>query len=93
MPSKEILEKLYNKNGIKIEFRNVFFSYKEGNIVFKDLSFLIYPKESVAFVGHSGVGKSTIIKLLMRFYEVQKGEILINDINIKDIPKKHFVSS
>jgi len=70
----------------KIEFKNVNFSYKEGEYVLRDLSFLINPGEHIAFVGPTGSGKTTIIRLLCRLYEPQSGQILIDDINIKDIP-------
>ncbi len=70
----------------KIEFKNVNFFYKEGEHIIKNLSFLINPGEHVAFVGPTGSGKTTIIRLLCRLYEPQSGEILIDDINIKDIP-------
>ena len=67
----------------KIEFRNVWFSYNEEWIL-KDVSFLVNPGESVAFVGHTGSGKTTIISLLTRLYDIQKGQILLDDIPIKD---------
>ncbi len=70
----------------KIEFKNVNFSYKEGEPILKNLSFLIKPGEHVAFVGPTGSGKTTIIRLLCRLYEPQSGQILIDDIDIKDIP-------
>ena len=70
----------------KIEFRNVNFYYKHGEYVLRDLSFKVKPGENIAFVGPTGSGKSTIIKLLCRLYEPQTGEILIDDVNIKDIP-------
>ncbi len=70
----------------KIEFKNVNFFYKEGEYVLRDLSFLINPGEHIAFVGPTGSGKTTIIRLLCRLYEPQSGQILIDDINIKDIP-------
>jgi len=70
----------------KIEFKNVNFFYKEGEYILKDLSFLINPGEHVAFVGPTGSGKTTIIRLLCRLYEPQSGQILIDDIDIKDIP-------
>lgn len=69
----------------KIEFKNVSFQYPNGPLVLKNISFVIDSGESVALVGANGVGKSTIIKLLCRFYDVTKGEILINGINIKNI--------
>jgi len=70
----------------KIEFKNVNFFYKEGEYILKDLSFMINPGEHVAFVGPTGSGKTTIIRLLCRLYEPQSGQILIDDIDIKDIP-------
>ncbi len=70
----------------KIEFQNVSFYYKEGEDVIKDLSFLVKPGEHVAFVGPTGSGKTTIIRLLCRLYEPQSGNIFIDDVNIKDIP-------
>ncbi len=70
----------------KIEFKNVNFFYKEGENILKDLSFIINPGEHVAFVGPTGSGKTTIIRLLCRLYEPQSGQILIDDIDINDIP-------
>jgi ATP-binding cassette subfamily B protein len=70
----------------KIEFKNVNFFYNEGEHILKNLSFLINPGEHVAFVGPTGSGKTTIIRLLCRLYEPQSGQILIDDIDIKDIP-------
>ncbi len=70
----------------KIEFKNVDFFYNEGEHIIKNLSFMINPGEHVAFVGPTGSGKSTIIRLLCRLYEPQSGQILIDDIDIKDIP-------
>ena len=70
----------------KIEFRNVTFSYptKPNKKILKNLSFIIKPGKQVALVGYSGSGKSTIIQLIERYYDVNEGEILIDDINIKD---------
>jgi len=88
-PSKHFSEdKLNSKKEFKgkIEFKNVNFFYKEGELILKDLSFLINPGEHVAFVGPTGSGKTTIIRLLCRLYEPQSGQILIDDIDIKDIP-------
>lgn len=72
----------------KIEFKHVWFSYDNQNWVLKDVNFVINPGESIAFVGKTGSGKTTITNLINRFYEIQKGEILLDGINIKDIKKK-----
>lgn len=69
----------------KIEFKNVWFAYKENEWILKDVSFTIEPKQVVAFVGATGAGKTTILQLIVRNYEVQKGEILIDGINVNDI--------
>ncbi len=71
-----------------IEFKNVWFSYNNDEWVLKNVSFRINPGESVGFVGATGAGKTSIINLLCRFYEAQKGEILIDGINIKDLTLK-----
>ena len=68
----------------KIEFQNVWFAYKNENWVMKDISFTINPGESVALVGHTGSGKTTVTNLLMRFYDVQKGRILLDGVDIRD---------
>jgi ATP-binding cassette, subfamily B, multidrug efflux pump len=68
----------------EIEFRNVWFAYKDEDWVIKDASFKINVGESVAFVGHTGSGKTTITNLLMRFYDVQKGTILLDGVDVKD---------
>ena len=68
-----------------IEFRNVHFNYVEDEPVLKGISFAVKPGETVALVGATGAGKSTIINLLNRFYDIQQGEILVDDINIKEI--------
>ncbi len=69
----------------KIEFKNVSFSYPGGAKVLDNISFTINPGESVALVGHNGAGKTTIVKLLCRFYDVTGGEILVNGVNIKEL--------
>lgn len=68
-----------------IEFRNVWFSYKEDEWILKDVSFKVNPGESVAFVGATGAGKTTIQNLICRYYDIQRGDIFIDGINIKDI--------
>lgn len=72
----------------RIEFRNVTFSYDGNTDVLKDISFTVNPGETVALVGHTGSGKSSIINLLMRFYEFEKGEIVIDGQSIKNYPKQ-----
>ena len=87
--AKHFLENTENVNKKfkgKIEFKNVNFFYNVGEHILKDLSFKINPGEHVAFVGPTGSGKTTIIRLLCRLYEPQSGQILIDDIDIKDIP-------
>ncbi len=68
----------------EIEFRNVWFAYNDEEWILKDLSFKIEAGETAAFVGATGSGKSTIISLLTRFYDIQKGEILLDGVNIKE---------
>ncbi len=79
-PNPKIVEKITGK----IEFRNVWFAYNENEWVMKNVSFTIDPGESVALVGHTGSGKTTVTNLLMRFYDVQKGKILLDGVDIKD---------
>jgi ABC-type multidrug transport system fused ATPase/permease subunit len=69
-----------------VEFNHVWFSYKPGEWVLKDVSFKIEPQKTVAIVGETGAGKSTIISLLTHFFEIQKGAILIDDIPLYSIP-------
>ncbi len=84
LSKKNVVKKLEVKG--KIEFKNVSFFYKKDDYVIKDLCFKVNPGERIAFVGPTGSGKTTLIRLLCRLYEPQKGEILIDDINIKNIP-------
>ncbi len=67
-----------------IEFRNVWFAYKENDWVMKDVSFTVKAGESVALVGHTGSGKTTVTNLLMRFYDVQKGHIFLDGVDVRD---------
>ncbi|MGB9780658.1 ABC transporter ATP-binding protein [Caldanaerobacter sp.] len=69
----------------RIEFKNVWFSYNGKDWVLKDVSFEVNPGETVAFVGATGAGKTSIINLLCRFYDIQKGEILIDGIDIRKV--------
>jgi ATP-binding cassette, subfamily B, multidrug efflux pump len=68
----------------QIEFQNVWFAYKDEEWVLKDVSFTVSPGQSIALVGHTGSGKTTITNLLMRFYDVQRGRILLDGIDIRD---------
>ncbi len=78
----------------EIEFKNVWFAYEEDNWILKDVSFHIKPREVVAFVGATGSGKTTILSLIVRNYDIQKGQILIDGIDVKKIKlaslRKHF---
>ena len=77
-----------------IEFRNVWFAYNEGEWVLRDVSFKVNARETVAFVGSTGSGKTTILSLICRNYDIQKGEILVDGINIRKIKisslRRHF---
>ncbi|MBQ3408975.1 MAG: ABC transporter ATP-binding protein [Clostridia bacterium] len=84
--------KLENIKG-RIEFKNVWFAYEKDNWVLKDVSFTIEPGESVALVGKTGSGKTTITNLINRFYTIQKGQILIDGIDIYDINIKSLRES
>lgn len=78
----------------EIEFKHVWFAYNEGEWVLKDVSFRVDAKQTVAFVGATGSGKTTILSLLCRNYDIQQGEILLDGINIRHIKiaslRKHF---
>ena len=68
-----------------IEFRRVWFAYQDEDWVLKNVSFVVQPGQSVAFVGHTGAGKTTITNLLLRFYEIQRGQILLDGIDIRNL--------
>ena len=74
----------------EIEFRNVWFAYNDENYVLKDISFKINPGETVAIVGHTGAGKTSIINILTRFYDINRGTILIDGNDISRIDKKEL---
>lgn len=71
----------------RIEFKHVWFAYENDDYILKDVSFCIEPGEKIAFVGATGAGKSSILNLIGRYYDIQKGEILIDGVNIKEIDK------
>lgn len=76
--------KKFGKASGEIEFQNVWFAYKGEDWVLKDVSFKVNLGESIALVGHTGSGKTTITNLLMRFYDVQKGRILLDGVDVRD---------
>ena len=78
---KEEIQKIEGR----IEFRNVFFHYENQRALLEDFNLTILPGQSIAIVGHTGAGKTSIARLLMRFYEFQDGEIFIDDKNIRDL--------
>lgn len=80
---------LHNVKG-KIEFNDVWFSYNDNEDVLKNINFKINPGEKVAFVGATGAGKSTVINLLERFYDVNKGEILLDGIDIRNLTRENL---
>ena len=85
-------EHFENRNGT-VEFKNVYFSYSPQKPLIEDFSFKVNSGETIAIVGPTGCGKTTLINILMRFYDVQEGEILINGKNIKDVSRHELRSN
>jgi ABC-type multidrug transport system fused ATPase/permease subunit len=81
--------KMENVKG-NIEFKNVWFAYNGDDYVLKDINFSINPGERVAIVGHTGAGKTSIINILTRFYDINKGEILLDGVNIEKLDKREL---
>ena len=73
-----------------IEFKNVWFAYNDDDYVLKDISFSINPGETIAIVGHTGAGKTSIINILTRFYDINKGKVLVDGIDIVKVDKKEL---
>lgn len=73
-----------------IEFKNVWFAYNDTDYVLKDISFSINPGETIAIVGHTGAGKTSIINILTRFYDINKGRVLVDGIDIEKLDKKEL---
>ncbi len=74
----------------QVDFKNVWFAYNDEDYVLKDISFSINPGETVAIVGHTGAGKTSIINILTRFYDINKGSILLDGINIEKLDKREL---
>lgn len=86
MPNPGSPKPLRKING-KVEFKNVWFAYKNEDYVLKDVSFTLEPGESLAIVGATGSGKTTIVNTLYRFYDIQKGAILVDDVPLTEVDK------
>lgn len=89
VPEQEDNPEALITNG-KIEFKNVSFSYDDENNVLNNISFTVNPGQTIALVGHTGSGKSSIINVLMRFYDFQQGEVLIDGRSIKEFPMREL---
>ncbi len=74
----------------RIEFRHVWFAYDNENYILRDVSFTIEPGQKVAFVGATGAGKSSILNLIGRYYDIQKGEILVDGVNIRELSREQL---
>ena len=74
----------------RIEFRDVWFAYDEDNWVLKGVSFVIEPGEKVALVGATGAGKTSLMSLLSRFYDIQRGAVLVDDVPIDEVPQREL---
>ncbi|MEW8956409.1 ABC transporter ATP-binding protein [Clostridium sp.] len=93
LDNNSIIKNIDNPKEVKrligeIEFKNVWFAYNDEDWILRDVSFSIKPGEKIAFVGATGAGKTSIISLITRLYDIQKGEILIDGINIKHMRKE-----
>lgn len=91
-PEEEIVRTEIRKPVEKIEFKNVYFSYDKVNSVINNLNLEVEKNKTVAIVGSTGAGKTTIVNLLMRFYDIDRGSIKINDVDIKDVSRRNLRS-
>lgn len=87
---KERPKNLISKVKGEVEFKNVKFGYKKDRTIIKDFSVKVNPGEKIAIVGPTGAGKTTIVNLLMRFYEIDKGKILLDGIDTKDLTRENL---
>lgn len=92
MTDESNLKKKLNKNKVKgeIEFKHVKFGYDESRTIIQDFSVKVKPGEKIAIVGPTGAGKTTMVNLLMKFYEINSGEILIDGVSIKDLTRENI---
>ena len=92
MTNEKHLEGKLDKEKVKgkIEFKNVKFGYDENKTIIKDFNVLVKPGEKVAIVGPTGAGKTTLVNLLMKFYEIKSGDILIDDVSIHDLTRENI---
>ena len=88
---KDLLGKL-DKDKVKgkIEFKNVRFGYDDNKTIIKDFNVIVKPGEKVAIVGPTGAGKTTLVNLLMKFYEIKSGDILIDDVSVHDLTRENI---
>lgn len=87
---EDVKKELYLENGGSVEFKNVDFSYIPEKPLIRDFNLKVNKGDLVAIVGPTGAGKTTIVNLLMRFYEIQSGDILVDGVNIKDISRENL---
>ncbi|MFC1726195.1 ABC transporter ATP-binding protein [candidate division KSB1 bacterium] len=87
-PDKEMA--IDQSNNKKVEFQNVWFAYNENNYVLRDVSFEVKTGENIAVVGATGAGKTSLINLLCRFYDVSEGQVIVDGINVKDLKKENL---
>lgn len=92
MSNEKSLKKRLNKKSVKgnIEFKNVMFGYDDDKIIINDFSAKAKAGEKIAIVGPTGAGKTTMVNLLMKFYDINKGDILIDDVSIKDLTRENI---